>query len=434
MLWQAIKSDLSLDVALQHWPTGKPLLVFGGTGSRYVIAAFKYKEIAAAEFLQQPVYHPRYELSLALRAKADGVPFCGGYMGFLSYDDFSVATDRTARLSRSRIFRIDSALLIDQEKQTSYAVGIDRSELLAWLDTIKAGSQGTASSAPQAFNCGTWRPEQSRSAYLAKVRRCLEDIRSGRYYQINLLRYFELIGVAPERDAWLQRWQQHSGPFGSILWQSDFRLVSCSPERFLSFARSPESGRIELVSQPIKGTMAVSQNPDEDRQQQFKLAASAKDAAELNMIVDLIRNDMYRVSRRHSVQVENPGEIQSFQHVHHRVAPIRSHLIETLSMHDLLQALCPGGSITGAPKHEVMQAIFEYEERRRGFFMGQAFYWDPVLSTFDSSILIRTAYQQQQQAWQFAAGSGLVVASQPELEFNEINDKCKVFFDKACDP
>ncbi len=93
-------------------------------------------------------------------------------------------------------------------------------------------------------------------------------------------------------------------------------------------------------------------------------------------------------------------------------------------MHELLDALCPGGSITGAPKREVMRAIREKESRPRQLFMGNIIYRDAWTGRLDSSILIRTAVHQKR--WEFAAGSGLVIHSDPAEELTEILTKARV--------
>jgi para-aminobenzoate synthetase component 1 len=212
------------------------------------------------------------------------------------------------------------------------------------------------------------------------------------------------------------------GPFSAFIDLPDLKLVSFSPERFFQLITDESGTWIE--SEPIKGTRPVSQDPDEDRRQQEALMASSKDAAELNMIVDLLRNDLFRVCQASSVRVLDPGSLHSFSNVHHRIARIRGLLRPRLSMGELLKALCPGGSITGAPKREVMLAIREKEARPRGFFMGNIVYKDAWTGVLDSSILIRTAVHHQQ--WEFAAGSGLVIHSDPAEELAEILTKARV--------
>ena len=144
------------------------------------------------------------------------------------------------------------------------------------------------------------------------------------------------------------------------------------------------------------------------------------------MIVDLMRNDLHRVCQPHSVEVTDPGSLHSFRHVHHLIADIGGYLRRDLSLGDILRALCPGGSITGAPKIEVMKAIDSYEPSTSGYFMGNICYFDPVTNYFDSSILIRTVVKLGANPYRFAAGSGLTINSSFSQEWAEIAAKSKV--------
>jgi para-aminobenzoate synthetase component 1 len=143
------------------------------------------------------------------------------------------------------------------------------------------------------------------------------------------------------------------------------------------------------------------------------------------MIVDLLRNDLNRVSLADSVRVVCPHRLISHPTVHHLEAEIDARLRPDLTLGDFLDAVCPAGSITGAPKIEVMRAIQEFEGRDRGYFMGHIFYLDDR-GRFDSSILIRTLVRDESGLDEFAAGSGLVVHSDPERERREVEAKCRV--------
>jgi anthranilate/para-aminobenzoate synthase component I len=144
------------------------------------------------------------------------------------------------------------------------------------------------------------------------------------------------------------------------------------------------------------------------------------------MIIDLMRNDLYRMARPGGVHVVDPGTVHSFANVHHLIGVVEASLRSDLSWGDIARALCPGGSITGAPKREVMLAIREYEQRERGYLMGHLIYVDAQTGRADASILIRTAVRLADGMWEFAAGSGLVIHSQPEEEAAEVQAKARV--------
>jgi para-aminobenzoate synthetase component 1 len=147
------------------------------------------------------------------------------------------------------------------------------------------------------------------------------------------------------------------------------------------------------------------------------------------MIVDLLRNDLNTVSERGSVQVDNEGTVVSFPTVHHVVAQISARLRKDLTIGEVLQGLCPAGSISGCPKREVLKGIAEFEQRSRGYLMGHCFYFDDA-GHFDSSVLIRTLVGEAHPGGgfqlEYAAGSGITIASDPQQELQEIWDKCRV--------
>ncbi|MEZ4741250.1 MAG: chorismate-binding protein [Bdellovibrionota bacterium] len=266
---------------------------------------------------------------------------------------------------------------------------------------------------------------ESDLSYEKKVKTAIEQIRSGRFYQINLLRYYSSLSI-PTRQDLVNRIGILGGPFSCLFDLPQFCLASFSPERFVKL--KPGNKGVKIITTPIKGTIARGKNSEEDELNKRKLIESRKDQSELNIIVDLMRNDLNIVCLNGSVKVESPGELHSFSKVHHLIAEIKGILRPKISFYELIQSICPGGSITGAPKREVMCAIQEAEQRSRGFFMGNAFYLDDR-GYFDSSILIRTLVKDGQKPFEYAAGSGIVVNSCPELEAQEINSKCRVVID-----
>ena len=143
------------------------------------------------------------------------------------------------------------------------------------------------------------------------------------------------------------------------------------------------------------------------------------------MIVDLMRHDLYDASVPRSIRVLHSGRLLTLASVHHLEAELCAKLRVGITIGELLAAVCPGGSITGAPKREVMLAIRAYEGRPRGYFMGHAFYTADG-GGFDASILIRTFVQREGGVGEFAAGGGLVIGSDPASERREIAAKCRV--------
>lgn len=380
------------------WPPNEPLLALLGSG-RYGVVATSFSEVAFAEVRKAGVS----ELS---SARMDAPPLGTGVVGLVSYD----------ASMPNRAFRVDQALVLDRHRQTLWLAG--EGALSDHVAQLVHAAKG-ASSPVDAVSLRLL-PQESDASYLAKAARVLEDIRSGRYYQLNLLRFFSVERAVLGRSWLLSRMASHGGDFAALIDLPDLSLASFSPERFVTVA----GGIIETF--PVKGTAARHSDACLDRAAAASLLASAKDRAELAMIVDLMRNDLSIVARPGSVSVPDPLLLSTHANVHHLSSRVRAELLPNTTLGDILDAVCPGGSITGAPKREVMTAIASFEGRSRGYFMGNLFYLSDA-GYFDSSILIRTLIKSPQTGYyELAAGSGLVIGSDPALELAEIAAKARV--------
>lgn len=234
----------------------------------------------------------------------------------------------------------------------------------------------------------------SAEEHMRRVDALRAEIAAGELYQANLAHRFSR-AVATRSDALYRRLRAvNPAPYATFVeWDETNSvdalatprgaLLSASPELLLEF-----DGRVART-RPIKGTIARGSTPAEDAARSAELLASAKDRAELAMIVDLERNDLGRVARAGGVRVEAFPRLESFATVHHLVADVVADVAPGRDAFDLLAALFPGGSITGAPKLASMAAIAELEGEGRGFFTGSAGFVDTRgRAAFD--ILIRT--------------------------------------------
>lgn len=247
--------------------------------------------------------------------------------------------------------------------------------------------------------------------YQRAVQRAIDYIHAGDVFQVNL----------SQRLMSKQRWdalelygrlrETNPAPFAGFFDLGGVQVLSASPERFLRIDR----GAVE--TRPIKGTRPRLEAPDEDLAMAAALHKDAKDRAENVMIVDLLRNDLSRVSVDCSVEVPSLLEIESYADVHHLVSVVRSRLAPGYKPLDALRAAFPGGSITGAPKVRAMEIIAELEPTARGPYCGSLFYAG-FNGAMDSSILIRTIVQAQ--GWlQLSVGGGVVAQSDPDKEHEE---------------
>jgi len=255
-------------------------------------------------------------------------------------------------------------------------------------------------------------PSISKSAYLAAVAKAVEYIRAGDIFQVNYAHEFRAPFAGSPLALYRALRASNPAPYGAFLdLGRGAAVLSTSPELFLELR-----GRA-VTTRPIKGTRRRGADPEEDRALAAELASSAKDHAELAMIIDLERNDLGRVCRPGTIRVADPGSIESFATVHHRVATVEGEIEEGIDRVDLLAATFPGGSITGAPKVRAMEIIDELEAARRGAYTGSI----GILTDdggMDLNIAIRTATLAGGVV-RIAVGGGIVADSDPEAEYEE---------------
>jgi para-aminobenzoate synthetase component 1 len=188
-------------------------------------------------------------------------------------------------------------------------------------------------------------------------------------------------------------------------------VISASPEWFY------QTSGDRIVTRPIKGTRPRGMSAEDDARLAAELAAAPKDRAELTMIVDLERNDLGRVCQYGSIRVGGPLRVETFAQVHHLVATVEGRLRPDVGPVDIIRAVFPGGSITGAPKIRAMEIIDELEPNRRSLYTGAIGYFSRQGSS-GFNIAIRTILIEGDRA-SYQVGGGIVADSDPESEYEE---------------
>ncbi len=390
-------------------------------------------------------------------SRPDGVPpFFGGAIGFFSYDlarsfetlpslvkddlglpdlcfafvDLLAALDHRTR-TLHLIFCPPLARMLSEPREKLYREGCDRlAELEARLTNRSI----------RADDAEPWRalemyPDQTRQAYMDRVRQCQEYIAAGDIYQANLSHRFTLTW----KDTAARPSASHStvrqplalhlydrlrrvnpAPFSALLTFDDVCLVSCSPERLVR-----RQGR-RVETRPIAGTRPRGQDRTEDQRLVDELLASHKERAEHLMLVDLERNDLGRVCEFGSVHVDEFMRVEQYSHVSHLVSNIVGTLRHDMDASDLIKAVFPGGTITGVPKIRCMEIIESLEPVRRGPYTGSLGYlsWSGDL---DLSIVIRTLVLTGERGY-LQVGAGIVADSDPAREYDETLFKAFAFF------
>jgi len=257
----------------------------------------------------------------------------------------------------------------------------------------------------------------SREDYLEAIRKVKEYIFAGDIYQANLSQRFHAKLPTEPYQLYKRLRTINPAPFACYLSFGDVTIVSSSPERFLKV----EGDKVQ--TRPIKGTRPRGKNDCEDKRLKEELLASEKDRAELNMIVDLERNDLGRVCNYGSVRVTEHAVVETYATVFHLVSTVKGRLLPKYNCIDLLKACFPGGSITGAPKIRAMEIIDELEPTVRSVYTGSIGYLG-FNDHADLNIAIRTFLIKGDDVF-FNVGGGIVADSTPEGEYDETLDKAK---------
>jgi para-aminobenzoate synthetase component 1 len=407
----------------------RPRLVFEATGTRWSITT-------DADSVESGDDDPLAALAALVRRfrLADPAdepdpelpPFRGGLIGFIGYDlaprleRLPRRAPRDSRIPDIRLALYDTAIAVDAKKRLVHVHAWDLTgegrpaterRCKGWSAAIECAFRKPQRVARESASASHLVSSFDRETYVKTVRRVLEYIAAGDVFQVNLSQRFSARGSFDPLDLYLRLRDRSPAPFAAYLRWDDLAVVSASPEWFY------QTRGDRIVTRPIKGTRPRGQTEADDARLASELAASPKDRAELAMIVDLERNDLGRVCRYGSVVVRDALRIESFAQVHHLVATVEGRIRPGIGPVDVIRAMFPGGSITGAPKIRAMEIIDELEPNRRSLYTGAIGY----LSRGGSSafnIAIRTILVEGDRA-SYQVGGGIVADSDPEDEYEE---------------
>ena len=262
----------------------------------------------------------------------------------------------------------------------------------------------------------------AKEEYLQTVKKIQKYIACGDTYQTNLTQQFRAelpVNLSPQKIFWRLR-KNHPAPFSAFIKRIDDTIISASPEKFCVVKNQT------IFCAPIKGTRPRGKSIAEDEILKRELLSSAKDQAENIMIVDLLRNDIGKICRYGSVEVEKLCSLETHPTYHHLVSTLRGKLNYKTSFSEIIKAIFPCGSITGAPKIRTMQIIDKLETANRGLSMGAIGYFG-FDKTLEMSVAIRTLTIKNNQAV-FNVGGGIVIDSDPESEYEETLVKAQAIF------
>ena len=357
------------------------------------------------------------------------LPFVGGLAGYLSFEfgwalDDLTANKREAKTPELFVGRYDSAAVYDHLLGNWFLLGREREELQRWEEVIEGAGrkEGSAANRAMARRSSEKDREVSRELYERGVRRAVEDIYAGEFFEVNYTERFQGRWSRSREELYGGLRRLAPGDFGGFVSLKEVFIASISPEQFLSV---DVAGKVQ--TRPIKGTRPRGASDEEDRRNGRELLESSKDRAENVMIVDLMRNDLTRFCVPGTVKVTELCGLHSFASVHHLISTVEGELSEDVSALEAFLAAFPAGSITGAPKLRSMEWIAENEGSPRGPYTGSMFYWSDH-GMLNSNVLIRTAVLNGEEV-SYGAGGAVVADSDPEGEYREARWKARPFFE-----
>ena len=360
-------------------------------------------------------------------------PFTGGLTGYFSYDYLNYSeptarreTEDTEHFKDVDLMLFDKVIAFDNFRQKIILIvnvrleegeaGCHRAELeLAELKKILM--EGALAKDEPGRLTGEVTPLFSRAEYCAMVEKARHYIKEGDIFQIVLSNRLS----APYEGSLLNMYRTlrtvNPSPYMFYFSGTDVEVAGASPETLVKL----EDGILHTF--PLAGTRPRGRTPEEDRQLEEDLLQDEKELAEHNMLVDLGRNDLGRISEFGSVKVEQFHEILRFSHVMHIGSTVRGKIRKDRDALDAIEAVLPAGTLSGAPKIRACQLIGELENNKRGIYGGAIGYID-FAGNMDTCIAIRIAYRKNGKVF-IRSGAGIVYDSVPEKEHEECLNKAR---------
>ncbi|PPQ99549.1 hypothetical protein CVT24_005337 [Panaeolus cyanescens] len=378
------------------------------------------------------------------------IPFWGGLIGFLSYelgvDTLHVPFDKSKDSQRSRhpdlnLVFVERSIVVDNHTGQTHIQSLDQNDH-AWISEtvakLEALSPGLASNKHDSFKSLPKVTMPSKQSYISKIKQAKEYLYSGDSYELCLTAQTQ-IATPPLTTTSSSSWERYKrlrksnpAPHSAYIRLQPSTLLSSSPERFLSYTRSPNT---VCQLRPIKGT--VRKSPEITRAVAEKaLAGSPKEVAENLMIVDLIRHDLHGALGE-SVDVKQFCSVEEYETVWQLVSVIEGRAGTTSTeSHELgwhiLEHSLPPGSMTGAPKKRSVEILQHLEDEDRGIYSGVFGYWC-VSGGGDWSVTIRSCFKYDEEIagreapsveqWAIGAGGAITALSDPDAEWEEMETK-----------
>jgi anthranilate synthase component I len=357
-------------------------------------------------------------------------PFTGGLVGYFGYEMIGYA-EPVLKLSTSEfndfdLMLFDKVIAYDHLKQKislvvtmrtdhlleNYGKAVYELEHLTRFITEPIALEAVHTAAKPSFQCNVTKEE-----YCRMVEKTKEYIVNGDIFQAVISRRFE----AEYKDSLLNAYRvlrtTNPSPYMVFLQNREVQLISASPETLVRL----KDGKLSTF--PIAGSRPRGESKEEDEALEVELLADEKELSEHNMLVDLARNDLGKISEYGSVRVTDYKRIQKYSRIMHITSEVEGSLRAGMDALDAIQAILPAGTLSGAPKIRACEIIEELEKAPRGIYGGAIGYID-FTGNMDTCIAIRMAVKQQNKVY-IQAGGGIVADSVPEKEYEESANKAR---------
>ena len=258
-------------------------------------------------------------------------------------------------------------------------------------------------------------PQFSREKYCSMVEKAKRYIREGDIFQVVLSNPVRAKAAGSLFDTYRVLRTANPSPYMFYFSSDDLEMAGASPETLVKLERG------KLTTFPLAGTRPRGKDSREDRKLEEELLADEKELAEHNMLVDLGRNDLGKISRIGTVKVEKYLSVEKFSHVMHLGSAVSGEIREDKDAIDAVDAVLPAGTLSGAPKFRACQIIEELEQSRRGIYGGAVGYID-FAGNLDVCIAIRLVYKKNGEVC-IRSGAGIVADSVPDREYEECRNK-----------
>jgi para-aminobenzoate synthetase component I len=417
------------------------VLLESGRGGRYSVAGLQPK--AVLESMEKGLLihdnlktetrigDPLIELEkwlqpLRVERQPELPDFQGGVIGFLSYDyarrieNLPVLSKDDLRIPEVYFFYLDEWAVFDHKEEMLWTMILTQDEMVSgqarlekwtslWQEHFAEKEEEEVTLPDDgASDIGV---SMSEEQFSTAVKRIQDYISQGDVFQVNLsVRQSQELGVEPF-TVYKKLRELNPSPYMSYIQTPEFQIVSGSPELLV------KKKGVEVSTRPIAGTRSRGKDAAEDEALAQELIDNEKERAEHVMLVDLERNDLGRVCRYGTVEVNEFMVIEKYSHVMHIVSNVRGTLDEHKTGADVIRSVFPGGTITGAPKIRTMEIIEELEPVRRGIYTG-SIGWIGVNGDMELNIVIRTMLVKDKEAY-IQAGAGVVIDSNPKYEYKE---------------